>query len=110
MDETATAAEIAATRHLLGLSQAELAEELHVSRTSVKDWEAGKFQARRGVIADLGVLRGRHDAEVDRLAEGARDGVLIQIPRGPKPQGWYLALAARVLDRVPDAMLDWYED
>ncbi|HEY0249724.1 MAG TPA: hypothetical protein VGC45_15845 [Gryllotalpicola sp.] len=107
MDESATPAEIAATRHLIGLSQAELADELSVGRHAVKDWESGRFAARAGVIRDLGALRAGHDAEVARLAQGAEDGVLIQIPRGPKPQGWYLALAARVLDRVPDAMLEW---
>jgi hypothetical protein len=28
-------------------------------------------------------------------------------PSEPLPRGWYLALGARVLDREPDAMLEW---
>lgn len=104
-----TPAEIAAIRHLLGLSQAELAGELHVTRHAVKDWESGRFSPRQGVVDDLAALREQHDRETARLTGGAREGMIIQVPRGPKPQGWYLALAARVLDRMPDAMLDWYD-
>ena len=107
MPETMTGAEIAATRHLLGLSQAELAQMLHVGRDAVKDWERGKFRARPGVVADLLALRTAHDTETDRLAAGARDGIPIGLPAGPRPRGWYLALGARVLDREPEAMLDW---
>lgn len=102
-----TGAEIAATRHLLGLSQAELASMLSVGRDAVKDWERGKFQARPGVIADLATLRTEHDRETARLAKGAADGIPIALPAGPRPRGWYLALGARILDRVPDAMIDW---
>ena len=58
-----SAAQIAATRHLIGLSQAELADALGVNRHAVKDWESGRFAARPGVIADLAALRAEHDAE-----------------------------------------------
>ncbi len=109
MTGSMTGAEIAATRHMLGLSQAELADALGVGRHAVKDWESGRFTARPGVAVDLVSLRGQHDTETDRLATGAADGVLIELPRGPRPAGWYLALGARVLDRVPDAMLEWAE-
>lgn len=104
---TMTGAEIAATRHLLGLSQSELASMLGVGRDAVKDWERGKFQARSGVTADLLALRAQHDTETAQLAEGAADGIPIGLPDGPRPRGWYLALGARVLDRVPDAMIEW---
>ncbi|ABR10499.1 HTH DNA binding protein [Microbacterium phage Min1] len=110
MDELRmTGAEIAATRHLLGLSQAELAADLGVNRHAVKDWESGRFTARPGVISDLVALRERHDKEAARLIVGAQDGVPIELPRGPRPAGWYLALGARVIDAVPDAMLSWAE-
>lgn len=108
MTDSMTGAEIAATRHLLGLSQADLAAMLHVGRDAVKDWERSKFNARPGVILDLLALRAQHDHEAQRLIRGARDGVTIELPDGPKPRGWYLAMGARVLDAVPDAMLDWH--
>lgn len=104
-----TGAEVAATRHLIGLTQAELAASLDVSRHSVKDWESGRFTARPGVVADIGKLRAEHDAETTRLARDA-ETMTIQLPSGPKPQGWYRALGARVLDAVPDAMIDWLGD
>ena len=107
---TMTGPEIAATRHLLGLSQQELASMLHVGRSAVKDWERGRFTARDGVIADLLALRASHDHETNRLAEGAAAGIPIYLPDGPKPRGWYLALAARVLDREPEAQFEWTHD
>ncbi|WP_345750136.1 helix-turn-helix transcriptional regulator [Microbacterium rhizophilus] len=102
-----TGAEIAATRQLLGLSQAELADMLGVSRDAVKSWESDKRNARPGVVADLSDLLAQHTREVERLTRGAADGIPIELPSGPKPRGWYVALGARVLDRVPDAMLTW---
>ncbi|MDR6867701.1 transcriptional regulator with XRE-family HTH domain [Microbacterium resistens] len=109
MAEKMSGAEIAATRHMLGLSQSELAAALGVGRDAVKDWESGRFSARAGVVADLAALRETHDTEAIRLIAGARDGIPITLPRGPRPQGWYLALGARILAAEPDAMLDWAE-
>ncbi len=101
-----TAAQIAATRHLLGLSQAELAEALHVNRHAVKDWESGRFGARPGVVGDLAALRAEHDAELEVMIIHATIGP-VDVPHGPKPRGWYLALSARLLDRRPSAQIDW---
>lgn len=101
-----TAAQIAATRHLIGLSQAELADALSVNRHAVKDWESGRFAARPGVIADLMALRAEHDAELTELTEQA-ERAEVELPSGPKSRGWYLALAARLLDRLPAARIAW---
>ena len=108
MSDTAriTPAQIAATRHLIGLSQAELADELGVNRHAVKDWESGRFAARSGVVADLAALRVAHDADLDEMVRRAAKGP-VEVPGGPRPRGWYLALAARLLDRVPAAQVDW---
>lgn len=106
MRHTMTAAEIAATRHLIGLSQAELADELNVNRHSVKDWESGRFAARQGVVTDLIALRAQHEAELTQMVQRAEQSP-IAIPNGPRPRGWYLALGARLLDRLPDVQIDW---
>ena len=103
-----TAAHIAATRHLIGLSQAELAEALGVGRHAVKDWESGRFAARAGVIADLAELRAEHDAELAELVAVAEGAELVVVPSGPRPRGWYLALASRLIDRV-DVPIRWAE-
>ncbi|MFF2088527.1 helix-turn-helix domain-containing protein [Nocardia sp. NPDC058176] len=99
-------AEIAATRHLMGLSQAELAAALEVNRHAVKDWESGRFQPRSGVVRDLLTLRAEHDAELATLVEQTSENE-VEVPDGPRPRGWYLALAARLMDRVPSARIDW---
>lgn len=105
----ATAAQIAASRHLIGLSQAELAEALSVNRHAVKDWESGRFVARPGVVSDLAALRAEHDAELEEMIAGAAQGP-VEVPSGPKARGWYLALGARLLDRLPTAQIDWQSE
>lgn len=94
MTTTMSAADIAVSRHLLGLSQAQLAEMLHVGRDAVKDWERGKFSPRPGVVADLQALLDAHDADVEALA--AQDDPIL-IPQGPRPRAWYVGVAARLL-------------
>jgi transcriptional regulator with XRE-family HTH domain len=107
MRETMSGAEMAATRHLLGLSQAELAEALRVSRYAVRDWESGKLSVVPGVVRELGALRAQHDLALRRLLPAAREGVPIELGHEPRPRGWYLALGARVIAAVPDAELSW---
>ncbi len=104
---TYTGAEVAATRHLLGLSQAELAAAVGVSRQTLNDWMSGKFSPSGDAGQRLAAVRAEHDREAARLIQGAADGVIIALPDGPKPRRWYLALGARVLAAEPDAMLDW---
>ena len=107
---TISPAEVSATRHLIGLSISEFAEQLHVSRTSVHDWERGKFTPREGLVSDLLALREAHDRALDELADyHETQGGTIELPAEPMPQGWYRALGARLLDQYPDAMLEWAE-
>ena len=102
-----TPAMIAATRRLIGLTADQLAGELGVNPRTVRGWESGRYSPSDGPVKDLLRLRGEHDAEADALTDAARGGEAITLPGGPRPQGWYLALAARVLDREPGAGIDW---
>ena len=100
-----TPAEIAATRKLMGLTAEQLGAELGINPRTVRGWESGKYAPTQPVVAALRSLRAEHDALVAALIE--QDAELAVLPRGPKPQGWYLALGARLLDRRPDLRLDW---
>ena len=107
MDDRMSPAEVAATRHLLGLSQSELCDLLGIARSTLHDWERGKWRPSAGLQADLLALRAEHDVEVGRLTRGAAEGEVIALVPGSRPRGWYVGLGARVLDRVPGAMLEW---
>ncbi|AUG28720.1 helix-turn-helix domain-containing protein [Microbacterium hominis] len=110
MPDRMSGAEVAATRHLVGLTRVEFAEKLGVNPHTVKDLESGRLAPKTtGIYSDIAALRARHDAEASRLSTGAAEGIPIALPASPEPRGWYLALGARVLDRVPDAMLTWHE-
>ena len=103
-----TPAELAATRHLIGLSISELAAQLGVSTQIVRDWERGRYTPREGVLHDIAMLRARHDETLSDLSGYHEDeGGVISLPDEPMPQGWYTALGARLIDRHPDVMLEW---
>ena len=101
-----TPAMIAATRRLIGLTVDQLAEALRVNPRTVRGWESGRYSPSDGPVRDLLELRGEHDAETDALTDAAQSGDVV-LPDGPRPQGWYLALAARVLDRESGALVTW---
>lgn len=104
-----TPAELAAIRHLLGLTQADLAALLKINKFTIRDWERGRHAPSPGPLHDLELLRREHTQAVDVLAAAAADGGVIALPSGPKPSGWYLGLGARILDRVPDAQIEWHD-
>ena len=103
---TLTAAVIAATRHLVGLSQAEFAPLVGVGRDSIKGWEAGKASPRAQAVSAILSLREQHDREVEAARAFATDGLPVSLG-GDMPRGWYVAVAARLLDTHPDAALSW---
>lgn len=100
-------AKIAATRQLLGLSRAELAAFLEVSSETLRGWETEIRPPRPAALTTLAALRARHDAEAAQLGETALDGTIIALPTEPMPEGWYVALSARVIDRDPAARIAW---
>ncbi|WOF23859.1 helix-turn-helix domain-containing protein [Microbacterium betulae] len=88
---TLTAEEIAARRHLIGLTLEELAAELGVNPRSIRRWEAGTATPSAGVEADLERLVAEHTADTDRYPDIDEN----------RPRGWVIAALARRLDRAP---------
>ena len=101
-----TPTQIAAIRRLLGLTADQLGEELGINPRTIRGWEAGKYAPSPSAEAALLALRAEHDAELDVLIAEAAAGP-VEVPSGPRERGWYLALAARLIDRLPGAMIEW---
>lgn len=97
----------AGVRHILGLAQQELADALSIDRGNIKSWEASKYGAGEDIAADLKKLLTQHDAEAAELITIVERGETAILPRGPMPQGWYVALSARVILAAPEAQLRW---
>ena len=68
------------------------------------------FAAAGLAAAALTAVVERHDNEVDELLEAVSRDETVILPRGPMPTGWYVALAARVLDAEPSARVVWEDD
>lgn len=108
MGPTVTPAQIAATRRLIGLTAEQLGTQLGVNPRTIRGWEAGKYSPSETAAQALLALHAEHDAELTTMLAAAQNGP-IEIPTGPKDRSWYLALAARLLDRQPEAQIDWPE-
>lgn len=104
-----TSAQIAAIRRLLGLTVDQLGQELGINPRTVRGWEAGKYSPSESVEQALNDLRSEHDAELDLLLASTASGP-VEVPRGPKVRSWYLALAARLIDRRPGAQIAWQSE
>lgn len=98
-----TPAQIAATRHLIGLTAEQLGAALSINPRTIRGWESGKYSPGPGPTAALAALRAEHDAELAEILSHTEG----DIPAGPRPSGWYLALASRLIDRKPDITLNW---
>lgn len=103
-----TPVHVAATRRLLGLTADQLGQALDINPRTIRGWEAGKYTPSETATQALLGLRAEHDAELATMLQHAKAGA-VEIPGGPKARGWYLALAARLIDRLPDARVTWRE-
>lgn len=101
-----TPAQIAATRRLIGLTADQIGEELGINPRTIRAWETGKYSPSDSAVRALRALRSEHDTELDKMLTSAAQGP-IEVPTGPRERSWYLALGARLLDRLPDAQIDW---
>jgi DNA-binding transcriptional regulator YiaG len=68
-----TAEEVLELRRRMGLSQAEMAEELGVRQQTVSEWETGRYQPRGASARLLGML-----------AESAREDAPPEPGEGPR--------------------------
>lgn len=101
-----TPAEVAATRRLIGLTAEQLGEHLAINPRTIRAWETGGYSPSEPAANTLRALRAEHDAELDELIANVGQGA-VTLPTGPRARGWYLALAARLIDRDPAAQLRW---
>lgn len=108
--ENLNPATITAIRTMMGLSQAELATMLDVSRETVNAWEKGKSRPHRhGLPQAFLNLEAEHTHQLEAiLANPTPDGAYV-IPGGPEPFGWRKGLAARVRTLEPLALIRWQE-
>ena len=113
MPEHMSAAEVAALRTLMGLSQDQLAEAVGRNRRVVRYWEAGRYAPNAESVEALWALKSRHDdlvtemLDVDEMVSVPRQHDAPQSPGGAMPRGWYLAAAGRAIAEDPYLMVEW---
>ena len=104
-----TPAEVAALRHMMGLSQDHMARLLGVNVRTVRSWESGRDVLSESSADAVWALARRHDDLVRRYLDA---GVEIGIERdmgadASPPRGWYLAAAGRAMVAEPGLMVGW---
>jgi len=104
-----TSAQIAATRRLVGLTADQLGQVLGINPRTIRGWESGKYSPADGAVRALQEVRAAHDLDFRSCLEVAERGETVSFPADDddRPNGWWLAIAARLLDRHPDAMIEW---
>lgn len=102
-------AELAATRHLIGLTRPDLSRIIGVREDTIKRWEQGKEPIPARIRGELRALLIEHD-ELSHSLLAADTPVLIPrtLPRDAlRPAGWYLAAAARGIAADEDLSVGW---
>ena len=109
MGERMTGAEMAAWRHLLGLTLDELAEALAVNVRTTRSWESGRDPIPLRIRDEVSVLVAEHGNLAARMtADGRPVGIVRdKATPSPRPRGWYVAAAARALAVEPGLMVEW---
>ena len=102
-------AEVAALRHMLGLSLDAFARVLGVNPRTVRAWENGRDDMSETSSQAVWALARRHD---ELVREYANAEAVIVIDRdmpttANPPRGWYLAAAGRAMLMAPDLMVEW---
>lgn len=104
-----SAAEVAALRTALGLSQDHLARMLGVNVRTVRAWESGRHAMSESAAVAVRELVAVHTAlvaemlDADAVVSITRDAGEDALP----PRGWYLAAAGRAMLTEPDLMVGW---
>ena len=104
-----TGAELAARRHLIGVTLDELATILHVNPRTVRAWESGRDNIPARITDEMGALIDEHTDVVNELLNSWRTIYIFRDKTAgtPRPRGWYIAAAARAIAEQPDLMVDW---
>lgn len=103
-----TPLEVSAIRRMVGLTVDQFADRLDVNPRTVRGWESGKYSPSESAAQAILSVRREHDKQTDRLMLGAAETDAPVYLGGPEhPRGWWIALAARVLDANPDARVEW---
>lgn len=104
-----TPEQISATRRLVGLTADQLGAKLSINPRTIRGWESGKYSPGPGATEALHDVRAAHDLDFQSCLEVAQRGDSVSLPGGDEdlPASWWLAIAARIIDRIPDAHMDW---
>lgn len=106
-----TGLEFAAWRHLLGLSQPEMAGMLSVSTPTIKAWEADRDPIPYRIPDEIRRLDGAHRELVQAILQRDDPAVIDRNPAqtlDTPPRGWMVAAVARALGQDTGVMAEWY--
>lgn len=104
-----TAGHFTVLRHLTGLSVDELAQELDVNPRTVRAWGAGRDPIPERIEQEMNTLLDRQNKLADEIITSGEPVILRNGERG-KPSGWWLGIAARVLNADPTRPIRWWDE
>jgi len=101
--------EFSAIRRLVGLTAEQFGDKLSINPRTVRRWESGATIISDSAAALIQDLRATHDLDFESCLAIAGRGDIVTFPEGDgdRPNSWWLAVAARIIDRIPDARLAW---